>query len=263
MGSSMNRAFRLLTLYVAVSLLGSPAYASGISLIQPPLVQAGVDSLPRIDEPRTAPTLEINAILSNADARLQKLIDKCYKDANYSKDAYWKRSVAVTFVGSRYLSLIEDDENFCGGAHGASWTVAWNFNIRTGQLLDWRHLLPRQLVASSTTRQPWDGIDVPVIQSPALAEQYFRLWPFAPHPRGHDADWSMCRSYLEGLDIFVLWLTATPPGLAMRPAALPQATNLCGLSVTVPVSRLAELGVNATVLTEIRNGVPPQGRSAE
>ncbi len=152
--------------------------------------------------------------------------------------------------GMRYLAIVETDENFCGGAHGTQWTKPWVFDLRTGSLLDWRHLLPPGWVVTTSSEQVWEGIEIAAVVSSKLQQAYHSRYNFASRrlPASVRND---CRGTTAAVSAFILWPTARNNGVAVQPAGLPSAVSICAIAVTITVPVLREFGVDPGLVGDI------------
>jgi hypothetical protein len=112
---------------------------------RPAKLRADVAAFPKIVAPAGSAQRRINATLAGLDADVVRNIKECRGDTRGTPafPGYWKRSIALTMAGPRFLSFTVDDAVDCGGAHPneAVWPVV--FDLETGADPDWTRLLPR------------------------------------------------------------------------------------------------------------------------
>ncbi len=82
----------------------------------------------------------------------------------------WSRKVIVTMNGPRFLSLVGEDDLFCGGAHPNTYRIAIMFDMDTGDRVDWTRMFAESARVSRYSTGVWDGENGNAIVSPALRE---------------------------------------------------------------------------------------------
>ena len=223
-----------------------PARLRGAGQIAP-----GVPALPRLADGQGTAAV-INEALRQGDEAVGAALAACLRGNTDAPGppAYWKREIRVTLRGVRYLGIVETDDTYCGGAHGARWTKPWVFDLRTGSLVDWRRVLPPGWAAETREEQAWQGIEVNTVLSGPLREAYRRRYALALNrlPASVRAG---CRNAISEAGAFVLWPTARDDGLAVQAAGLPSAVSVCALAVTIGVPALRGLGADPELVGDI------------
>ena len=231
-----------------VTLAMTAGSAGAVEVITSPPLWKDVNAFPRVagEDPVVR---RINATLQKADDRLGRAVRGCAKTSRQPRDlaGAWKRSVRVTTHGPNFLSLVADDVSFCGGAHPDSGTLALVFDLQTGQLVDWRTLLPASLIQSTPLDEALDGGKIGLISSDKLAATYGMLYPTRPQNDISNEDWSSCREAVGEARAFLAWPAVKPNGLAVQPADLPHVVAACGVPVIVPTAMLRSLGVSQSL----------------
>lgn len=192
----------------------------------------------------------INASLDAIDADLRKAIQGCRQDAlaNGGK-AGWTRTVDVTMRGPQYLSLVAQDDPFCGGAHPNADTLALVFDRDTGRPVDWQRLLPSSLAPSATLATGLGGSREGLVMSPPLLSLYRNRYPAELKdidPTNRDE----CRDSVQ--DGFTIWPDARTHSLMIQPTTQNFAAAACAVPISLPASLLAGLGTDSALVAALR-----------
>jgi hypothetical protein len=191
---------------------------------------------------------KINRALQAANAKQRDDMKDCRRDA--PQDGYWwEQSVDAPLIGAHFVSLLSQGNMSCGGAHPNFIAEALVFDLRTGEPVDGRRLLPASLLAEPGRAS--EGADTPAgaIASPALTA----LFVDESEKEGVGAD---CKEAFGQQEMrFAFWPDAKAKGLAMRAANLLHwAEGPCSGPVTIPVETLKRLGVDALLIQDIETG---------
>ena len=113
-------------------------------------LRKGVDLWPLIVNPANPAEQRVNAIFSRLNRRLATALNECdalaleaMKRMGNTPKGYdpasedWSRKVQVTMAGPRFLSVIETEDCYCGGAHPSSGQMALVFDMTTGSPVNW------------------------------------------------------------------------------------------------------------------------------
>ena len=190
----------------------------------------------------------INRALQAANARQREDMKDCRRDA--PQDGYWwEQSVEAPLIGAYFVSLLAQGNMSCGGAHPNFIAEAWVFDLRTGERVDGRKLLPASLLAEPGRASNGTAAPTDAIASPALTA----LFVDESVKEGVDAD---CKeAFGEQTMTFVFWPDAKAKGLAMRAADLLHwAEGPCSGPATIPIERLKRLGFDALLIEDIVSG---------
>ncbi len=191
---------------------------------------------------------KINRALRAANAGQRGDMKDCRRDA--PQDGYWwEQSVDAPLIGAHFVSFWAHGNMSCGGAHPNLVDEALAFDLGTGERVDWRRLLPAQLLgepgrASEGTAAPADAIASPALTALFIDES---------EKEGVGAD---CKEAFAEQELnFELWPDAKAKGLAMRAANLLHwAEGPCSGPVTIPAATLKRLGFDALLIDDIETG---------
>jgi hypothetical protein len=229
---------------MVIALAAQPAWApawaaSSPSLLRPaPNLAKDAEALPTLVG-GTRAIAKINRALAAANARQLQDMKDCLRDAP-QEGFWWEQAAEATLLGARFVSFYRHGNLSCGGAHPNFIMDAFVFDLRTGQPVDWRKLLPAELVGKRGTE--------------LASSQLTALFVAATDQDGAPE----CKEEFEHVDLrFQLWPDAKARGLAMHTSSLPhRVEGVCGGPVTVPLATLKTLGVNAALLRDIETGRP-------
>jgi hypothetical protein len=191
---------------------------------------------------------KINRALRAANAKQREDMKDCRRDA--PQDGYWwEQSVEAPLIGAHFVSLWAHGNMSCGGAHPNFIDEALVFDLCAGERVDWRKLLPLQLLDEPGRAS--DGAVPPpaAIASPALTA----LFLAEAEKEGVGAD---CQeAFAEQEMKFEFWPDAKAKGLAMRAANLLHwAEGPCGGPATIPTETLKRLGFDARLIHDVETG---------
>lgn len=205
-------------------------------------VAHGIAAFPRIVARKgDAAAVRIDRALEGADASVDGLASDC----NHYKG--WKRSIDVAMRGPRYVSVIAQDDWYCGGAYPDTATVALVYDLSTGKPADWTVLLPKDFAVKAGP-SPGGGVSDPVLVDSA---KLWGLFVTASEAPGDD-ECNKVREDPEGLDSRLsVWPDARKDGIDLAPTEFPHVVRACGLPVTVPTAQLRKLGADAALLDAI------------
>lgn len=211
--------------------------AAADALIRPAPLAPGIESLPRLAGDGPA-ALRINAGLEAVDRRILDDALAC----RALPGSWWERDVAITFTGPGFLSLNALNDLYCAGAaHPGSFLETPTYDLTTGAHVDWRRMLPADLLYPQTRRH-----DLAVVKgSPRLVALYLRANPTAP------AD---CRAeIMANVEYFRLWLDAGDRGLVLTPDDLAHSMRACADPVVLSVPALVRIRVSSVMTDALTN----------
>jgi hypothetical protein len=237
--SGHSAALALLALVVAAS---AHAGDEPVKLGGARPIAHGIAAFPRVVAKRGDTAAEqIDHALEGAD----KSVDALARDCKHYKG--WKRNVAAAMRGPRYLSLVANDDWYCGGPYPDTDTVALVFDLSAGTPIDWMKLLPSGLIATAGP-SPGGGVSDPIIiTSPRLWDLFVKTANAAEHDECDDV-----RSKPEGLDTsLMIWPDAKDDGIDLFATGFPHVVKACAGPATVPTAEWRKLGVDATLLDAI------------
>lgn len=228
---------------------GSASGSSDLVLRPQPAVGDNSAAFPRVIGSGDA-VRRINVSLDAVDADLRKAIRDCWQSAKENGgNAGWTRTVRVTMRGPRFLSMVAQDDPFCGGAHPDADTLALVFDHNTGRPVDWRRLLPSSLISSTTLVTGLGGSREGLVLSPRLLSLYRNRYPAKPKDID-PADRDECRDSVQ--DGFTIWLDAPTQGLMIQPTAQNFAAAACAVPISLPASLLAAFGADPALAAALR-----------
>ena len=241
-------AFAVLAALIAPSVWPSAWAASAPPTLHgTPNLAKNAEAYPTLVGPTPA-IARINRALRAANAKQREDMKDCRRDA--PRDGYWwEQSVEAPLIGAHFVSLLAQGNMSCGGAHPNFIAEALVFDLRTGERVDWRKLLPASLLAEPGRASNGTAAPTDAIASPALTALFIE----ESEKEGVGAD---CKeAFGEQTMNFVFWPDAKAKGLAMR------ATNLlhwaegpCSGPATIPIETLKRLGVDALLIEDIATG---------
>lgn len=173
-----------------------------------------------------------------------------------ASDVQLNRSVDVTLSGSRYLSIVAHDSEWCDGANNPSNSaLALVYDLNAGKPVDWKALLGAKLVATEALDNSSDGTTIGAIAGPTLQALYIAAVK-ADHDVNRDKDWwSSCSEVLSDPSLaFVAWPDAKRGGLVLAPSGLPHVVTACAEDEVIPLARLRADGADAGFIAAIAGG---------
>jgi hypothetical protein len=234
---------------ILVALAAPPAWAASAPPIvrKTPNLAKDAEAFPTLVGATTA-IARINRALQAANAEQLDEMKDCLRDA--PQDGYWwEQDVETPLLGARFVSFWTHGNDSCGGAHPNFISEALVFDLRTGERVDWKTLLPAEL--RGKPGRALDGTPLPPdeIASPAATA----LFIAESEKEGVGAD---CKeAFAEQEMHFELWPDAKAKGLAMRAANLLHwAEGPCSGPATIPLATLKQLGVNPALIQDIETG---------
>ncbi|WP_284945113.1 hypothetical protein [Acidisoma cladoniae] len=248
----MNRQLWLVTAVV----LGTAAFQAHaadrtVRLEAAADLRSGIAAMPLIAEPANNAERKINEALHRLDATVLKAAAAC--KASDSEHNSWDRSVDVAMQGPRFLSYAISDNEFCGGAHDDSSTMAIVYDLKTGSPVDWSTLLPPSLTGKLSLDMGADGTKMVTLSGRTLYALYLTAYrPRTGDPK-KDAYDDDCRDTVAEAGVdgappgMMAWLDAKTAGLVVE-FDLPHVSRACGDSVTIPAAALRVEGSNATLV---------------
>jgi hypothetical protein len=216
-----------------------------------PVKQArkGVDLWPLIANPATPAQLRVNTILGRLNRRLLKALPECdagalenMKRTSKIPKGYnpasedWSRKVQVTMLDPRYLSLVEREDTYCGGAHPDSGQMALVFDMTTGSPVNWVAQLPASAKAASASDYSSDGSTVGALVLPALLPMTIAA---------ADAD---CKEVFSDGQSFQIWLDAKRGTLVAQPFGMVHAVSACAQEINLTIEQARKMGFSEKIL---------------
>lgn len=223
---------------VALTCLAGPVWAD--MLRQPPALAPGMARLPRLTAEDPA-ARKINADLERTDRDIKDYALPCSAEPG----SWWYRQTKVAFAGPRFLSLETFNDHYCvGAAHPETFLETPTYDLATGEQVNWRLLLPADLLAPQPRR-----FDLSVIKgSQQMVALYLGAVPNLPED---------CREViLSDVQYFRLWLSQKDGGLLVVPDDLSHAGRACGDPAVFDPSMLVRAG-GAPVLTDALANLDP------
>ena len=229
-------------LALALALLASPALAQdpGLATVtQPPPLAKNVDTYPRIVG-NTPAIARINAKLAEADQRLADQVAECLRVENGAVE----NAVTVTLNGSGFLSILVQNWEYCGAAHGWGTTDPMIFDLNTGTEIEPMQLLPKNLIPPPDPDPAHSDPDLTIMN----------LWQL----RGLYLDHLDTVTYDECIEAvkdrnysFLLWPDAGRHALIIVPDGMAYIDTPCMNEVAIPVGTLLELHFNPRLIAAL------------
>lgn len=221
-----------LTLLIAGSawLPGSPARAElspqPALIFLPPLAK-DIAALPRLAGSDRA-SLRINDQLTTLDQDAKSFAVDCNTDP---PNSFVERDISIEFSGPRFVSFLISEGFYCpGAAHPNFGASPLNFDLATGEEVDWQQLFPADLLPSNDQPGPPHNV-----QFSARLTQLFLSMDHSLPPE--------CVDEIKGnQNYFEVWLSSSEKGLVVQPVGLAHAMQACGDAVLIPLDRLRVLG---------------------
>jgi hypothetical protein len=220
--------------------------------IQPVIkLRARVEAWPLIAAPKTDAERRINATLRLLNRKLAHSLRECdesarqsYLDENDSPKkpararGAWERKVRITMRGPVLLSMVANDEEFCGGAHPDGDTTAMVFDLETGQRVNWQNYFSEPLDGHSDNMSD-GGLETGLV-IPALREM--SLLSAVPE----------CRSaFVEGQS-YSIWPDANKGVLIAVPFDLPHVVAACADPISLTSEQALKLGFTEPLVGAIQ-----------
>lgn len=191
-----------------------------------------VAAMPRVSGGNPVAVQRINRALAREDDGMRSTLRECDSDIHEMDSAlhervtgFWERTVTVTMAGPAYLSLHVHDFNYCGGAYPDDSDEAMVFDLRTGDVVNWDHVL---------------GKDVSTAD---LKQLYVR--------KLKDTDCRTAVGEMDGLRL-LFWLDARAGSVMAQDEDLPHVIHACGESVPLSADEARSIGVPAEMLTALQ-----------
>lgn len=201
-----------------------------------------VQAYPTLIGPGAA-IVRINRALLAAIAKRSADIKDCR--AQSPEYAYWDSDVDAPLLGERYVSFLAHGNYSCGNNVNIV-MEAMTFDLRTGERVNWKALLPASLQGPSAA-----SLEPGEIASPELSAFFVKQSQASnPDPDCKDA-------FAEREMTFQLWPDAAAKGLAMEADNL-RSTSIgaCGGDVTMPLEMLRKIGAEPALIRDIETGKP-------
>lgn len=199
-----------------------------------------MESLPRLVD-NDAAARKINADLERIDQEIKDDASSCRERQN----SWWYRDTKVSFAAPGFLSLEAFNDVYCdGAAHPFTFLETPTYDLATGEHVNWRQLLPANLLAPQPQR-----FDLAVIKGSAqLVTLYLRAIPDAPEE---------CRILIAAeASYFRLWLSEEAGGLMVLPDDLPFSDQACADPALFTEAMLAEIGASPALTNALAGSLP-------
>jgi hypothetical protein len=231
--------FLVLAAIIGLDLTAWPVHAAGPVELKPsPPVAPHIAAFPRV----------VGGASTAASPRINRALKSTEQGLGCEDKGDWNRAVVVTMRGPRYLSLLAQDDWYCGGAYPDTSTTAMVFDLHTGAPIDWQSLFRAGVIATATTG-PGGGDSEPIrVSSAPLWVLYAKA--VAADGVSRDAE---CRKVLadqSGTGL-MLWPDAAADGLGIQPSDFPHVIKACGPPETLGISALRKLGASTVLLDAI------------
>lgn len=232
-------ASRLCAVLAAVGLLAASPVAAPIRLQATRPVSRTIAAFPRIvSGPHDATAARINRALAQADQ--QPGCD--------GQKGTWNRSIAVTMRGPRYLSLLAQDDWYCGGAYPDTDSVPLVYDLQSGAPINWQAIIPPALFEKAGTSPGGTAADPIEVSSDGL----WKLYAKAATAALNDSDCAQVLADPSGSGTgLMLWPDAADDGLAVQQADFPHVIKACGPPITITSAELRKLGFAADFVSAI------------
>lgn len=216
-------------------------------------VRAGVAAWPLLVQPQSAAERAIDADLMRRNGELRQSLSECDKEWMESAGAQgtgaghgeWKRTVRVTMAGPRFLSLVANEEMYCGGAYPSAETLALVYDLRSGALVDWSQAVSAGKSDSEAADTGDAGSEMPEFVSEPLRKLYQAR-----------AD-KECREVFDGDVAFLVWPDAKKQRLTVLADGLPHVVAACAQEVDLTLDEARKLGFRGEILGAIQSGFQP------
>jgi hypothetical protein len=233
---------RLAGLAMAALLAGcGAAYAppQPVDLQYGPDLAEGFGALPRV-EADTPQAQAVNTALDQVDARDRANRESCLEAKAQNDNVEWGRSVAVPMKGPRFISIVMDQGDYCGGAHPNSGRTPLVFDLETGRLIDWKAWLPADMAAPIDNQ---DADAAAALQSPTLKAWFAERALAEMSPEGKAECAELYSEQWRDEWRLAAWPDAKAGGLRLQTAGLAHASKGCETEVLMPLRELKRRGV--------------------
>ncbi|MGH1588974.1 hypothetical protein ACRBEV_12195 [Methylobacterium phyllosphaerae] len=228
---------------VAFLVLTAPVSAAdrAVAVTTQPDLAPGLAAMPQIEAPADDAERRLNTALKRLDGKVRTAAKQCKAEGGVHSS--WERGVQVPMRGPRFLSLVINDNWFCGGAHPDTATMSIVYDLTTGAPVDWTTLLPPALTGTIALADGADGTKMVTLASKMLHTLYlagYRPKSGDPKRDGDDAD---CRRAVTETNdgeppAMMAWLDAGAGGLAVQ-FDLAHVVQACADPVVIPSPRCA------------------------
>ena len=245
------RRLHLCAALACLSALPAMAADRSVHLRPPPPLGKDIAAMPLIVDPADEAEQRINAALQRLDGKVRKSIADCRKHAGENFD--WSRAVDAPMRGPGFLSLVATDDAFCGGAHPFNAVTAIVYDLRTGDPVDWTHLLPPSLTGKVELIGGADEVKTVTLSSPRL----YGLFLAGYDATGADAD---CKEAVRSAGSFgppgmAAWLDGKRAGLVLH-VSLAHVFQSCEDREVVPLATLEAEGARPTLIEALEAARP-------
>jgi hypothetical protein len=238
MTKSLSRYFIMAALAFSLAAGDAAAAERIVNIQKPPALGKDRDAYPRIAAPADEAERKINAAVARLDARLEKSLAECGKNAGRN-GGDWSRMIEVTMRGPRYLSYTITDNVYCGGAHPDIGDTAIVYDLTTGAPVDWSQLLPPELVGVAALNETMDGTKMVTLQSRRLYDLYMQNYRLGSHADAKDCIDAMQEAGADGPPAITPYLDAKTGGLGIE-FDVAHVVAACVDPVVLPLATLRE-----------------------
>jgi hypothetical protein len=226
-----------------------------ISVAHVTQLRKGVDSWPVVIAPSTPAIRRANALLNGMNRTLARELHKCdrefqqYARATGDKPADsagdWDRKVLVKMRGPRFVSMVADETQFCGGAYPDNDFLALVFDMTTGGLIDWEKFVSSTEDFEVTDRVV-DGASSSLLTMPSLSSLV------VSRANGE------CKQALQEENLsFLVWPDAKSGVLMVKPTGLPHVAQACEETLGLTIDEARKLGFSDALLDSLAQAHGP------
>ncbi|MFZ0273103.1 MAG: hypothetical protein WB524_15390 [Acidobacteriaceae bacterium] len=212
-------------------------------------LRKGVDSWPVITGPSSPAVRRANALLNGMNRTLVRELHKCDKEFQQYAHAMddkppastggWDRKVSVKMRGPRFVSMVADQTQFCGGAYPDNDFFALVFDMTTGGLIDWKTFVSDTEDFEVINRDV-DGTASSQLIMPSLSSVVVSR-----------AD-GECKQALEEENLsFLVWPDAKSGVLMVNPTGLPHVVQACEEPLGLTIDQARKLGFSDALLDSV------------
>ncbi len=230
--------------------MGSATPAQDTILQFPSDATEDFQALPRVGL-ETPQARAINAALDRIDTRDRENRAMCLEAKTENDNVQWGRSVEAPMMGPRFVSLVVSQGEYCGGAHPNWARYPLVFDLETGRLIDWRGVLPANMIVALNDQDADRWVRAAYLQSPRLKAWFAERALAGMDPRSRED----C-GYLYGEDEhnswgLEIWPDAKAGGLTLQTAGLAHAETGCLAEVVMSLDEMRRQGVRPDLIEAI------------
>ena len=235
---------------VAGVFLSGAAFAADAPVQLKPSPAASNDDIPTFPRLVAAPddkaAARINKALDKLDALTREAMKECRANVQDPSDFDFERSITVTMRGPHYLGFSVGGSQDCGGAHPASGSSSFVYDLTSGSPVNWQRLLPKSMVQGTSLDTDINGATIAFVTSKTLQGLWLKA-EAAANPIYPDCEDAVNDPKLQ-LNVYP---DAKAGGLAVEPGNFPHVFAACADTTVIPTAILRPLGVDAGLLDAI------------